>query len=268
MPNIVCFVDEAELNLFLDNELPSSRQKALGEHLGRCFVCSIKYDVVHGLKDIVRNVGREVRAPHALRFQIMSQIDTAPAGNVAGFWETARNIFIFRPLLPIGIAVALVAALFSTVLLRPSSSGAMKLVNEMVHEHDEYMAGFQSDNGIQSADPQEISQWIAVNSDMKIDLGRCDKSPALVGACEIDEDGRNITGLFFDQGEKRISLFMLHSGADDMPEAMTMKVKEKSVYFGSSTGNNYVLWSDSGVVCILVSRLPKDSLISMAEGMI
>ena len=145
---------------------------------------------------------------------------------------------------------------------------AMKLVNEMVHEHNEYIAGFESDNGIQSADPQEVVQWIAVNSDMKINLARCDKSPSLVGACEIEEDGRNITCLFFDRGEKRISLFMLHSGAGAMPEAKTMKVKDKSVYFGSCTGNNYILWSDGGVVSILVSRLPENSLIDMAENLI
>jgi anti-sigma factor (TIGR02949 family) len=268
MTKTVCFVDEAELNLFLDNELPSSRQSALGEHLGHCSNCSTKYDIVRGLKDIVRKVSRDNKAPLALRVQILSRIESAPPKPASSFWEAAKNIFIFRPLLPIGIAVGLVAAFFSVVLLRPSSSGAMKLVNEMVHEHNEYIAGFESDNGIQSADPQEVVQWIAVNSDMKINLARCDKSPSLVGACEIEEDGRNITCLFFDRGEKRISLFMLHSGAGAMPEAKTMKVKDKSVYFGSCTGNNYILWSDGGVVSILVSRLPENSLIDMAENLI
>jgi mycothiol system anti-sigma-R factor len=268
MNKIVCFVDEAELNLFLDGELAAARQAALGEHIELCFECSAKYSAARGLKDMMCRACGNAKAPAFLRERIMSQIESAPAGRASGFREAVKNILIVRPLLPIGMAVALVAALFSVVLLRPSSSGAMRLVSEMVHEHDEYIEGFITDKGIQSADPQEVRKWMAVNSEMKIDLAQCDKFPSLVGACEIENLGRDVTCLFFDQGEKRVSLFMMRAGAADTPPGRPMKVKDKSLYCGSYTGSNYVLWSEGGVIWIMVSRLPEETLIRLAENLI
>jgi mycothiol system anti-sigma-R factor len=268
MNKIVCFVNEAELNLYLDNELPADRQIALSEHVGGCYECSIRFGVARGLKDIMRRGCGNIKAPGSLRAQIMNQIENIPAERSSSFWEAIKNILIVRPMLPIGVAAMLVVAFFSTILLRPSSSGAMKLVSDMVHEHDEYIEGFETGRGIKSADPQEIRNWIAVNSEMKVDLTRCDKFPSLVGACELDDRDRNVSCLFFDQGDKRVSLFMLRSGPTEMLPGKLMRVNDKPVYCGSYTGSNYLLWVEGDMVSILISKIPEDSLIRMAEYLI
>jgi len=268
MTKIDCFVNELELNLYLDLELPSRRKTALEEHLASCRSCSLRFAVARGLKNLLRESCKDAAAPPILKEQVISLIHEAPEARPRDFWGIAKSIFTGRPLLPIGIAVVVIAVFFSIVLLNPSSSGGMKLVTDLVHEHNEYNGGADLEHGIRSADPQEVRNWLAANSDMNINLSKCDKFPSLIGACETDERGRNVTCLFFDRGDERVSLFVYRSRFGDIPQAKLVKLKDRSIYCGSCTGNNYVLWSNDGLICILVGKLPEESLIEMAESLI
>ncbi len=267
MNKIACFVNDTEVDLYLDRELPSDRARLLDQHLGLCLDCAGRYEIARELKDLVRRACGGAIAPALLRNRIKSGIELTRAGG-RGFWESARDILIIRPLLPIGIAAVLVAILLSTTLFRPKEPSAMNLVDAMVHEHDEYVDGFEADRGIQSADPLEVKQWVTDNSSMEINLPQCDWFSSLVGACRIQERGRDVTCLFFDKGEKRVSLFVLQAGITGQPSGKPAKVKHKSVYCGQSTGNNYVYWLEGDLIRILISKLPEESLIQIAGDLI
>jgi mycothiol system anti-sigma-R factor len=274
MNKAICFVDEFELNVYLDRELSSNRQHALDNHLRFCEDCSARYNIAHGLKRLLRDSASNTRAPEFLRDQILGQIESAPQEGPSRFWEIARNVIIGRPLLPIGVAVLLVLVFLSNILLGPTPSNTMELIGAMVHEHDEYIEGFETEKGIESDDPQEVSQWLRSNTDSNFNLSSCGKMPLLAGACAIKERGRSVTCVFFDRGEKRVSLFMVRGKSDELkdgprdPAGKIHQLKEKSFHCGSCTGNNYVIWSNDGIVCLLVSKIPEDSLIRIAEGLI
>ena len=268
MSKTVCFVNEAEIYLFVDRELSSNRQLALNDHLAFCDECAIRFDIARGIRNLLQASCRKIRAPYGLRQQIIDRIDDKALTPGPPFWEYARTIFMGRPLLPIGMAALLVVSLISVILLRPTSSNTMELVSAMVSEHDEYLVSFKTDRGIVSSDLQEVSQWISANTHAEINLSTCGKLPSLAGVCAIKERGKDITCLFFDQGEKRISLFMIPDDAGNPPPGKPIILKGRSLFCGNCTGNNYVMWADKGVVCILVSKLPEESLIKIAENLI
>jgi mycothiol system anti-sigma-R factor len=267
MNKLECFVNDAEVDSYMDHELPPDRESLLDKHLGRCFDCAARYQVARELKELVRRACGGAVAPILLRDRITSGIEEARTAR-RGFWDFARDFLIVRPLLPIGAAAALVVILLSVALIRSTGPGAMNLVDAMVHEHDEYVNGFETDRGIQSADPQVVRQWIADNSGTEINLPRESWFLSLVGACKIREHGHEVTCLFFDKGEKRVSLFVLQDGITGRPSGKSTMVKDKSVFSGRSTGNNYVYWLEGNCIRILVSKLPEESLIRMAGDLI
>jgi anti-sigma factor (TIGR02949 family) len=268
MKKIICFINEEELNLYLDRELPSTRQAALDEHVIACAGCSARYYVSRRLKEIVRNSGRDIKAPAPLRSRIMSRLEDVPSGSPSRIWEFAKSVLVARPFIPIGVGVAAALVFISLSVMRPRPTGTMELINAMVHEHDEYIESFKTDRGIVSTDPDEVSLWLAANTTSEVNLSKCGTLPSLAGACALDEEGLEATCLFFDNGDRRVSLFVLDQTPSDFPAETMYKLKDKSVMCGNNAGNNYVIWADAARIFILVSKLPEESLIRMAEALI
>lgn len=263
----ICFVDEFELNLYLDRELGADRQQALDDHIIGCSDCSLRHLIVRHLKGRVRDCIREAKAPVSMGQQILERIESLPDGGVSDIWGFIGSAIKNRPLLPIGIAAALVVGFLSTILLRPSTSNTMELVSAMVQEHDEYIEYFKTDRGIVSADPIEVAQWLSENGGVSLKLSNCGKLPSIAGACSINEGGKDVACLFFDKGEKRVSFFMALGDTRNVKGCKILELKDKRVFCGRNTGSNYALWEVDGHIYILVSKLPEESLIQIAENL-
>ncbi len=262
-----CFVDEEELNFYLDGEMDESRKSVLDNHRLSCPECAARYGIVFKLKDLVKESCKKDVAPAWLRDKIILSIARESHEGAGGFWEYMRSLIGTRPMIPVGAAGFLVVVFIIALLTVSGPKGTMPLVTEMVNEHFEYLQ--EPENlGIKSDDPLEIAQWVSANAGMQIVLPSDPAIPPPGGACVVKENGETIGCVFFDIQDKRVSLFMAKDHGGKIFGPNKMSVENILVYCGSCTGTNYVLWQASNLVCILVGDLPEESLMDMARHFI
>lgn len=261
-----CFVSEEELYLYLDRELDGGRAAVLDDHLAKCGDCAARFGVVSRLKSIVRDSRDSVKAPAWLKEKIIRGIAAEALGG-GGFWERARNLLRNRPLLPVGAAGFLIVAFLLILFSKSGNEGTMPFVTEMIHEHYEYLEEPEK-LGILSHDPQEVSNWLAGNSDLRVTLPSDPLLPPPGGACVLEHEGRTIGYVFYDLEGQRVSLFMAGDLGEELFGPTTMLQKDISVYCGNCTGMNYALWQANDLVCVLVSDIPEDDLVNMARRFI
>lgn len=262
-----CFVNEEELNLYLDGELGGRRQSILKTHLEDCPLCAARYEIAFNLKSAMIKSRDNVVAPPWLKERVLTAIRNEEPVRGGYFWDSVKSLFSGRPLVPISIVAMLVIILASALYYGRPQSGNMPFIQGLVHEHYEYLdeaALF----GIESSDPLEISEWVLSNAGMEIHLPPPSERFLLEGACVLEMDGDAVGYVFFDNEDKRVSLFMLPDRYDYLSGQKTMKVENLSLYCGQCTGMNYVLWENNDVVCVLVGDLPESSLIGLAKSFI
>jgi mycothiol system anti-sigma-R factor len=267
MGQLECFTNEEEINLYLDEELEARRSSALKTHLSKCRDCSTRFEIATGLKTAVKESCRVTVAPPWLREKILDTIRKEEPVKAGFFWESIKSVFSGRPLVPVGIAAMLIIVLASAIFYAGPGNGNMPFIRELVHEHYEYLEEV-IDLGIESNDASVLSEWVLANTGMDIQLPAPSESLLPLGACALQEDKETIGYVYFDNYDKRISLFMLEDKYDSLFGQKTLKQESISLYCGNCTGMNYVLWENDDVVCVLVGDLPESSLISLARGFI
>lgn len=267
MKQCECFVDEEELNIYLDDGLDESRKSILDDHRLSCRECAARYGIAMELKNIVRESCKKVMAPTWLRDKITMSITRESRDRAEGFWGYMRSLMGTRPMIPVGAAGFLVAIFMLALFTISGPGGNMPLVAQMVHEHYEYLQD-PGNFGIVSSDPAEIVEWVSATAGMRIALPSDPAMPPPDGACVLKENGKTIGCVFFDFQDKRVSLFMAEDQGEELFGPNKMKVENISVYCGSCTGTNYVLWQAGNLVCVLVGDVSEESLVNMARHFI
>jgi mycothiol system anti-sigma-R factor len=263
-----CFIDEEELNLFIDNELSPERKLELNQHLYSCAECEHRYEIASGLKAVLKESSATVIAPAWLRERILEQINNEATAKKSRFWDYLVGITGRKPFAPVVAAGSLVAVLMLFVFMgNPFSNGNMPFIHSLVEEHYEYIEN-PLNLGIKSNDITQISSWLTSESGMDISLPSDDNMPVPGGACVLEEDGETIGYVFFDQSDKRVSLFMFPDTKDKLFGQRDMSIDNISLHCGKCTGMNYVLWKNKDLICVLVSDMPEKSLVLLAEQFI
>jgi anti-sigma factor RsiW len=261
-----CFVNEEEIFLYLDKELDINRAELLDRHLKTCHSCDLRFQIYSQLKAMTRARVSIVKAPDSLRLKVQNQINSAIIKPHYNFWENIGVAFRGRPLIPIGAIAVLVILLFGAVSLIPHRGNTMPLVTAMVHEHYEYMKGFEGSDGIKSCDADQIAEWVSSHSGVTMGLKSCKKPLALVGACALDEDEYQATCIFLEEDAKRVTLFLLKDQPKDIYGPKTLDVNSTEMLYGRCTDMNYVAWQEQGIFYILVGDLPEQSLLDLADN--
>lgn len=267
MEQLDCFTGDEEIYLYMDEEMEAGRYSRLKSHLSKCRDCSIRLKIANELKSSVNKSCRDTVAPVWLREKILESIRREEPVRGAYFWESIKSIFSGRPLVPVGIAAALVIVLASAIFYAGPKDGNMPFIKNLVHEHYEYLEEVV-DLGIESRDASVISEWVLANTGMKIDLPSPQESLMPGGACALQEDGETIGYVYFDNFDKRVSLFTLNDKYDNLFGQKVMNLENISLYCGTCTGMSYVLWKNGDVVCVLVGDMPESLLVGLAENFI
>ncbi len=261
-----CFINEDELNEYLDRELNESRKLDLDNHLRDCSDCSARFEIADRLKTMIEHSKDQVESPAWLKTRILAEIDSQSRARAGGFWEYLTGVFRSRPFIPVTAASALVIVFAFAIFSKSPQIGTMPFVTAMVKEHYEYLDG--SNDGIRSSDPGEIANWISSNTGFDIALSADQRIPPPNGACVIKKSGETIGYVSFDYLEKKVSLFMLSEKEDELFGQRKMNLGDISIYCGKCTGMNYVLWQSGDIVCVLVGDIPQESLVNLADYMI
>lgn len=262
-----CFLNEVELNLYLDHELTAERTAALDSHLMECQVCARRYQVSHQLKLRIRGVCKEIKSPARLRDEVLISLAAPSMAEEPGVWKKLHSVFASRPLIPVALASTLVIILCGVLFLKIPTGRGENLVMAMVHEHIEYIEGIDADLRIVSTDGKKIEHWIGANTGINLKVP-CDARFSPCGACAMDESGRKIACLFFGEGDERISFFIVPGDDSEIESVNIRQLKNMSLSCGTCTGNNYIAWHENKLLYILVSKLPEDTLLKLAENLI
>ena len=258
-----CFVSEEELYLYVDGELGIDRKAELASHLNLCGECAARYGIAAKLKATVKESCSSASAPSWLHNRILSLIEEEASIKDTGFWEFLKNIMSRKPLIPVGAAGLLVIVFMVALFSNAPSHGNMPFVSWLIGEHNEYQADLENFD-IRSSDPDEITHWLTANTGMRIAIPSDTGTLSPGGACVLKKDGEDTGYVFFDYSDKRISMFMLKDKHEKLFGQREMTVKNVSMYCGSCTGMNYVLWKRNDIVCVLVGDIPEDSLTRLA----
>ena len=267
MEQLECFRSEEEINLYLDNELGTVRTSEIKTHLLTCEKCASRFEISQNLKEAVKRSSESLCAPAWLRDKIIHNINEEKTPDPGTFWGFLNRLFGGRPYIPIGIAAAMVVVFMTALFYGRPQEGNMPFISNLVHEHYEYIKE-ASALGIESNDPEEISGWILANTGMVLTMPPENGPLIPKGACALQEDDETIGYVYFDNDEKRISLFMLQDRYDRLSGQTTMQLGDISVYCGHCTGMNYVLWKNGDVVRVLVGDMPEESLVDLAREFI
>jgi anti-sigma factor RsiW len=262
-----CFFNDAELNAYLDSELARERQASLDTHLIRCPVCTRRFEVPRYLKIRIQDICRSTRAPERLRAAAIQAVEQSRDPLFTNLLEKIRIVLNGRPLVPVTLATAPVIVFCGMLFFKTISQPGNMLLTAMVHEHNEYIEKIDADNKIVSSDGEAIERWVQTNSGIAVKLPR-NNGFVPCGACTTDEDGRNITCLFWGDGVSRISCFITPGSLSELGDPGPHKIKDIPVCCGKNTDINYVAWSQGEYLYIMISKLPEDALVNIAQNLI
>jgi hypothetical protein len=267
MNDMECFRNEEEPHLYADKELVGFRQAALDKHLGTCQNCALRYFIAREMKQLLQTTCRESRAPAYMEDRIRHQLESIDVGRGSGFWDYFKSLLHGRPVVPVATAALLVASFLIMLLSIPRNASTMPLVAQMIDEHNEYKEVSDLTRGIRSRNPNEITNWAALNTGVALAIPDDAGLPVLHGACSLDKDGHIITCVFFDEGEQRVSLFVLKDENRPLSGDRIHKIKETIFHSGRSRGQNYVVWKTNDQINILVGGMSEESLVQMADDL-
>jgi anti-sigma factor RsiW len=263
-----CEQAEELISALIDDELSDPERSSIEGHLKDCPKCQRAYEWGRVLNREMRTVSASVVAPVDLRQKILSDQrgTTKEAESSKGRSKLILRLQPFlRPTFASALLVILVISIFFLMQLpsQPISLAALQIRAKI--------------------DKGEISLHQATNTDELHDwLGRAvggkfgplgyDFSPLGVkpiGGTVQEVDGRQILVAVFRGNGLSITCFTFLGTEEDAPKNATVFFDPETrirFYSFSRNGINAVLHREGNVICILVSNMPPEELLSLVKS--
>ena len=247
----------------IDGEL-SQRERATTEsHLGECSRCRSAYERELALKKEIRELRLGTMMPAGLEPKVAAGLDATMTGSGFSRWGTVR--WFPRPAFVLATAAILVATVFYMM---------------KAHSEPVYVALLEIQQKLASGelavhkarDQDELRNWqiSAVNgkfAPIGYFLSSMHFRPQ--GGLVQDINGRRVLVTVFRGGGESVTCYtFLGSEADAPKDATTVLNQEKQLVFYafSRGGYNAVLHREGDVICVLVSKLPAEELLDLAQN--
>jgi anti-sigma factor RsiW len=263
-----CEQAEELISALIDDELSDPERSSIEGHLKDCPKCQRTYDWGRGLNREIRTVSASVVAPVDLRQRILSdqRTTTKEAESSKG-----RNKLILRlqPLLRPAFASALLVILvISIFFVRQSPSQPISLAALQIRA--KIVKGEVSLR--EATDTDELHTWLrrAVNGrfgPLGYDFSPLGVKP--VGGTVQEVDGRKILVAVFRGAGLSVMCFTFLGTEEDAPKNATVSFepeKRMTFYTFSRDGIHAVLHREDNVICLLVSNMPPEELLSLVKS--
>jgi len=263
-----CEQAEELISALIDNELSDPERSSIEGHLRDCPRCQRAYEWERALNREIRMVSASVVAPVDLRQRILSDQPTMPKEAES---SNGRSKLIPRlqPFLRPAFASALLVTLVISILFlmqppsQPISLTALQIREKIVRGEISLR---------EATDTDELHTWLHHAVDGKFGPLGYDFSPlnvAPVGATVQKVEGRQILVAFFRGNELSITCFTFLGTEEDAPKHATVffdPEKRMRFYSFSRDGIHAVLHREGNVICMLVSNMPPDELLSLVRS--
>jgi len=263
-----CEQAEELISTLADNELSDPQRSSIEGHLRDCPRCQRAYEWHQSLNSEIRTVSASVVAPDDLRRRILSDQRTMPKqaeSSNAG----SKLILRLQPFLRPAFASALLIILVISVLfLMPRPSQPISLTALQIRA--------KIDRGEvslrEATNTDELHDWLRRAVDGKFGPLGYDFSPLglkPIGGTVQEVKGRQILVAFFRGNGLSITCFTFLGTEEDAPKnaAVFFDPETKIRFYSfSRDGFHAVLHREDNVICMLVSNMPPEELLSLVRN--
>lgn len=263
-----CEQAEPLISALVDNELYDPERSSIEGHLRDCPRCQRAYEWERALNREIRMVSASTVAPSDLRQRILSDQRTMPKEAES---SNAPSTLIVRlqPFLRPAFASALLVILAISILFlmqppsQPISLVALQIRAKIVRGEVSLREATNTD---------ELHTWLRRTVDGKFGPLGYDFSPLNVkpvGGTVQEVKGRQILVAVFRGNGLSITCFTFLGTEEDAPKNATVffdPEKKMRFYTFSRDGIHAVLHREDNVICMLVSNMPPDELLSLVKS--
>jgi Putative zinc-finger len=257
------------ITALVDNELSDLERSLIQGHLKECSRCRWGYEQERALKREIHNVGISITAPADLKKKILTDHGMLPKGReLSTGWKKLPFGPFGRP--------AFAFALLLLVLL-PTIYFLMQPQSERIS-----LAALQTQSKIERGElslrtarnQKELRDWQTRAVDgrfapMAYDLSAMRLQP--VGGLVQNTDGRQMLVTVYSGTGQAITCFTFLGTEEDAPENAASffdTARKTKFYTFSKDGLNAVFHREGDVICILVSKMRLEELLTIAMGKI
>jgi anti-sigma factor RsiW len=261
--------EEAEelISALADNELSDRERSSIEGHLRDCPRCQRAYEWHQSLNSEIHTVSASVVAPVDLRQRILSDQRTMPkeAKSNSGGKLILRLQPFLRPAFASALLVILLISIFF-LMQRPSQPISLTAL-QIRAKIDEGEISLQ-----EATNTDELHDWLRHAVDGKFGPLGYDFSPLGVkpiGGTVREVKGRQILVAVFKGNGLSITCFTFLGTEEDAPKNATVFFdpdKRMRFYSFSRDGIHAVLHREDNVICILVSNMPPEELLSLVKS--
>jgi anti-sigma factor RsiW len=262
--------EEAEelISALADNELSDRERSSIEGHLRDCPRCQRAYEWHQSLNSEIRTVSANVVAPIDLRQRIVSDQRTMPK-EAESSNGGSKLILRLQPFLRPAFASALLVILLISIFFlmqRPSQPISLTAL-QIRAKIDEGEISLQ-----EATNTDELHDWLRHAVDGKFGPLGYDFSPLGVkpiGGTVREVEGRQILVAVFRGNGLSIMCFTFLGTEEDAPKNATVFFdpdKRMRFYSFSRDGVQAVLHREDNVICILVSNMPPEELLSLVKS--
>jgi hypothetical protein len=263
-----CEQAEELISALIDHELSDPERAAVESHLKACPNCRRFYEWGKALNIEIRAVGAGVVAPAGLRQTILSNQPTK--AKEAESSSARRGLVLrLRPFLrPVFASALLVIVVVSILFFMRASSQPISLTAlDIRAKIDRGEVALQK-----QTNTDELHAWLRRSVSGRFGPLGYDFSPLKVkpvGATVQEVRGRQILVAVFKGNGLSIMCFTFLGTEEDAPKDATAffdPEKKISFYAFSRDGIHAVLHREDKVICILVSNMPPEELLSLVSS--
>ena len=256
------------ITALVDDELTHVERSSIEAHLDDCTRCQWAYEHERALKKDIHRVGLSISAPAELKRKILTDngILPAEAESSTGWSKFAPNFHPFlRPAFGLVLVILVLLPIIYFVQLhsQPISLAALEI--------QEKIAGGKI--SLRKATSQdELRDWQTRAVDgkfapMEYDLTSMHVQP--VGGVVQEINGRKIIVTVYTGNNMSVTCFTFLGTEEDTPKNATTffdRTKKNKFYAFSRDGLNAVFHREGNVICILVSGMRLEDLLTIAMG--
>ncbi len=258
------------ITALVDDQLSHVERSSIETHLGACPLCQWAYEQERALKKEIHRTGLSINAPADLKRKILTRQGILPveAESSTGWPQLA---LIFRPFMrpAFGLVLVLLVLLPIIYLVRlhsqPIALAALEIQGKI--------AG--GEIPLRKATSQnELRDWQTRAVDgkfapMEYDLSSMHVRP--VGGLVQEINSRKILVTVYTGNNMSVTCFTFLGTEEDAPKNATTffnTAKKIKFYTFSKEGFNAVLHREGDVICLLVSKMSVDELLTIATAKI
>ncbi|MGE5303659.1 MAG: anti-sigma factor family protein [Alphaproteobacteria bacterium] len=256
------------ITALVDDELTPVERFPLEAHLGDCALCQRVYEQERALKHEIRRIGRSISAPAELKRKILTRhgISPAEAEPLSAWFKLAMTFRPhFRP--AVGLVLVLIVLLPIIYLVRPRSEPISLAALEI---EQKIAAGEIALH--KATTPNELRDWQTRSvqskfAPMEYDLSSINLLP--VGGVVEEVNGRKMLVTVYSGNNLSVTCFTFLGTEEDAPsDAATLldTLKMVKFYTFSKNGLNAVFHRKGDVICLLVSKMSMEELVSIATA--